>query len=110
MIRFYLVLAFLGFLLPYGAFTPWLRANGLDVVLLVSDALANPISVFAWLDVLVSAVALLGFIAVDGHRYQVRFRYLAVLGTLSIGVSFGLPLYLYLKERQAAQANSQKVG
>lgn len=103
MVKFYLVLTLLGILLPYGAFIPWLATNGLDIGLLLSEAVANPISIFAWLDVLVAAVALLGFIVVDGQRHQVKYRYLAVLGTLSIGVSFGLPLYLYLKEKQCLQ-------
>lgn len=106
MARFYLVLVLLGVLLPYGAFVPWLFANGFDFVLLVSNAVANPISIFAWLDVLVSAVALLGFIVVDGQRHQVKYRYFALLGTLLVGVSFGLPLYLYLKEKQFLQLRS----
>ncbi|WP_194437781.1 DUF2834 domain-containing protein [Vibrio fluminensis] len=101
MIRFYLILALLGFLLPYGALIPWLVANGLDIGLLFEDAMANPISILAWLDVLVAAVALLGFIVVDGHRHKVRYRYFAVLGTLTVGVSLGLPLYLYFKEKQS---------
>ncbi|NAZ45158.1 DUF2834 domain-containing protein [Vibrio toranzoniae] len=103
MIRFYLVLTLLGILLPYGAFVPWLVSNGLDISLLLSEAAANPISLFAWLDVLVAAVTLLCFIAVDGQRYKVKYRYVAILGTLSVGVSFGLPLYLYLKEKQSLQ-------
>jgi len=90
-------------LLPYGAFVPWLAANGLDIGLLFSEAAANPISMFAWLDVLVAALALLGFIVVDGQRHNVKYRYFAVLGTLSVGVSFGLPLYLYFKEKQSLQ-------
>lgn len=100
MVRFYLVLTFLGILLPYGAFVPWLATHGLDIGLLFTEAVVNPISVFAWLDVLVAAVALLGFIVVDGQKHQVKYRHFAVLGTLSVGVSFGLPLYLYLKEQQ----------
>ncbi|MDP2560916.1 DUF2834 domain-containing protein [Psychrobium sp. 1_MG-2023] len=101
MLRFYLVLTLLGILLPYGAFVPWLVSNGLDISLLFNDATTNSISVFAWLDVLVAAVALLGFIVVDGHKNKVSYRYFAVLGTLCVGVSFGLPLYLYLKEKQS---------
>ncbi|HAT8558710.1 TPA: DUF2834 domain-containing protein, partial [Vibrio vulnificus] len=97
MVRFYLVLTLLGILLPYGAFVPWLVSNGLDIGLLFREAVATPISIFAWLDVLVAAIALLGFIVVDGQRHKVKYRYFAVLGTLSVGVSFGLPLYLYLK-------------
>jgi hypothetical protein len=103
MIRFYLILTLLGIFLPYGAFVPWLVSNGLDVSLLLSEAAANPISLFAWLDVLVAAVALLGFIVVDGQRHEVKYRYVAILGTLSVGVSFGLPLYLYFKEKQSLQ-------
>ncbi|MDB2356484.1 DUF2834 domain-containing protein [Pseudoalteromonas sp.] len=45
-------------------------------------------------------MVLLIFIAVDGKRNKVKYRWLAILGTLSIGVSFGFPLYLYLKEKQ----------
>ena len=101
MTKIYLVLTFLGVLLPYGAFVPWLLENGLDLPLFLREAVSNPISVFAWLDVLVSAVVLSVFILVDGKRGKVKYRYFAVLGTLSIGVSCGLPLYLYLKEKQS---------
>ncbi|MFK3872641.1 DUF2834 domain-containing protein [Pseudoalteromonas rhizosphaerae] len=104
MVRFYLVLTLLGILLPYGAFVPWLVTNGLDLGLLFNDAVTNSISVFAWLDVVVSAVVLLGFIIVDGRRNKVKYRYFAVLGTLFVGVSFGLPLYLYLKEKQSLES------
>ncbi|WP_440055997.1 DUF2834 domain-containing protein [Pseudoalteromonas sp. T1lg65] len=100
MAKFYLVLTLFGILLPYGAFIPWLIAHGFAVDLLVHEAMINPISIFAWLDVLVSAITLLGFITVDGYRHQVKYRYFALLGTLFVGVSFGLPLYLYLKEKQ----------
>lgn len=100
MAKFYLVLTLLGTLLPYGALVPWVIANGLDLPLLLSEATANPISTVAWLDVVVAAVALIGFILIDGHRQQIKFRTLAVIGTLTVGVSCGLPLYLYLKEKQ----------
>ncbi|EGQ9537204.1 DUF2834 domain-containing protein [Vibrio parahaemolyticus] len=103
MVRFYLVLTLLGILLPYGALVPWVVINGLDISLLLSEAVANPISIMAWLDVLVGAIALIGFILVDGQRYKVKYRYFAVLGTLSVGVSFGLPMYLYFKEKQSLQ-------
>ncbi|MGJ8483290.1 DUF2834 domain-containing protein [Pseudoalteromonas sp. SYSU M81236] len=103
MVRFYLIFTVLGVLLPYGAFVPWLVTNGLEIGLLFSEAVANPISIFAWLDVLVTAIVLLVFVIVDGQRHKVKYRYFAVLGTLLIGVSFGLPMYLYLKEKQSLQ-------
>ena len=103
MARFYLALTFLGILLPYGALVPWVVTHGLDISLLLSEAMANPISIMAWLDVLVGGLALIGFILVDGQRHKVQYRYFAVLGTLSVGVSFGLPMYLYFKEKQLFQ-------
>lgn len=108
MLRFYLVLTFLGILLPYGALVPWLITNGLDISLLFREAVANPISVMAWLDVLVGAIALIGFILVDGHKHKVKFRYFTVLATLTVGVSFGLPMYLYFKEKQALHQGVSK--
>ncbi|USD64060.1 DUF2834 domain-containing protein [Vibrio sp. SCSIO 43136] len=104
MTKFYLALTILGVILPYGALVPWLATNGLDGWRLIQDAIANPISTLAWLDILVAAAALIGFIIVDGNRHQVRWRYFAILGTLTVGVSCGLPLYLYLRELQLSQA------
>ena len=100
MAKLYLFLTVLGIAIPFGAFIPWLANNGLDFIALFNAAIMNPISIFAWLDVLVSALVLLTFIVVDGKRNKVKYHWLAVLGTLSVGVSFGFPLYLYLKEKQ----------
>ncbi|WP_028302364.1 DUF2834 domain-containing protein [Oceanospirillum beijerinckii] len=97
----YLILTLLGIALPYGAFLPWLVDNGINIGAFIDAILSNPISVFAWLDVVVSACTLIIFILVDGKRHQVRYRHLALLGTCTVGVSCGLPLYLYLKERQS---------
>jgi len=55
---------------------------------------------------LVAGIALLGFILVDGQRNQVKYRFFAVVGTLLVGVSFGLPLYLYFKEKQSSHSRS----
>ncbi len=103
MIKLYLVLTLLGIALPYGAFLPWLVDNGIDIGAFIDAAIANPISVMAWFDVLVSAIALIAFIVVDGQRNQIRNRYLALIGTCTVGVSCGLPLYLFLKELQFQQ-------
>ncbi|MBJ7537451.1 DUF2834 domain-containing protein [Marinomonas transparens] len=96
---FYLLLTILGVVLPYGAFLPWLFEKGVDLPAFLNAAIANPISVFAWLDVLVSAVTLLAFILVDGRRNGVKYYGLAMVGTLTVGVSCGLPLYLFLREK-----------
>ena len=96
--NFYLVLAVLGIAIPYGAFVPWLLENGLDVPLLFQEAIVNPISIFAWLDVLVSAVVLVGFIYVESKGLGIKRWWLALIGIFTVGVSFGLPFFLYLRE------------
>ncbi|MDW6005005.1 DUF2834 domain-containing protein [Vibrio mangrovi] len=105
MTRFYLILTIVGVLAPYGAFVPWLVNHGLDLPLLLTEASANPISLFAWLDVVIAALALLGFIIADGQKNHVKGRGIAIVGTLVVGVSCGLPLYLYLKEKQNVRSS-----
>ncbi|KXF80779.1 DUF2834 domain-containing protein [Enterovibrio coralii] len=100
----YLILAILGTLFPYAALVPWVIENGVNPSLFLADLLANPISVFAWIDVVISAIALIVFIITDGRQHDIRYRSLAIAGTLTIGVSFGLPFYLYLRERVKLRA------
>ncbi|MES0870848.1 DUF2834 domain-containing protein [Pseudovibrio sp. SCP19] len=95
---FYGVLCILGFLLPYGAFMPWLLENGLDLPRLLAEAFAGEISAFAWLDVVVSAVVLTGFIFAEGQRLGMKFLWLPILSVFTVGVSLGLPLFLLLRE------------
>ncbi len=94
----YLGLCFLGFLLPYWQFIPWVAAHGLNLPLFVRELLVNRISAFFGMDVLVSAVALIVFIRIEGRRINVGNRWIPVLATLLVGVSLGLPLFLYLRE------------
>jgi Terpene cyclase DEP1 len=105
--RVYLGLAVLGFLLPYWQFVPWLAQHGLNPSLFVRDLFANRISGFFGVDVFVSALALWIFIIAEGSRLGMRRLWLPLAGTCLVGVSFGLPLFLYLRqvhfERSVAQ-------
>lgn len=95
---FYGILCVLGIILPYWQFIPWLLNNGLDLMALSNEAVETRISAFAWLDVVISAIVLLGFIWIEGNRLKTAKLWLPMLGTLSVGVSFGLPLFLLLRE------------
>ena len=94
----YLFLCVLGILLPYSQFIPWLIENGLNVPLFVRQLFANRISGFFGLDVLVSAVVLVRFVREEGKRLGMRLLWLPIVGLCAVGVSFGLPLFLYLRE------------
>ncbi len=94
----YGILCVLGALLPYGMFIPWVIENGVNVSLFVSEAASTRIGAFAWADVLVSGVVLIGFILVEGSRTRMKNLWLPIVGTCAIGVSFGLPLFLLQRE------------
>ncbi|OGD44522.1 hypothetical protein A3K69_02970 [Candidatus Bathyarchaeota archaeon RBG_16_57_9] len=94
----YLGAAVVGTLVPYYFFVSFLLEQGLDVGLMMDQMFGTAISAFFVADVLISALVLITYIAVDGKRHSVRNRWLGVVGTLLVGVSCGLPLYLYLKE------------
>jgi hypothetical protein len=99
----YAVLCIVGTLLPLAQFVPWLAREGLDVPLFVQQAVAAPISAFAWSDVLVSAVVVVVFVLSEGRRLSMRRLWLPLMG-LGVGVSLALPLFLYLREQHLAAA------
>ncbi len=95
----YLVFCLLGLLLPYSQFVPWIiEHHALNMPLFMRDLFANRISAFFALDVIVSAIVLLLFIQSEGRRLRVRLLWLPMLGTVFVGVSLGLPLFLYLRQ------------
>jgi Terpene cyclase DEP1 len=96
--HFYLICCVLGLLLPYFQLVPWLLEHGLHVTLFVRELFANRISAFFGMDVIVSAIVLLWFIQSEGKRLRVGVLWLPTLGTLVVGVSFGFPLFLFLRQ------------
>ena len=105
----YLSLCLLGFALPYSQFIPWVIENGLDMPLFLGQLFANRISGFFALDVLISAVTLIGFIRSEGARLKMRTLWLPIVSVLLVGVSLGLPLFLYLRECELERPTSPAV-
>jgi len=70
----------------------------MNLPLFARELFANRIGAFFGMDVLVSVVALVVFMRVERARLSIRRRWLPVLGLLTVGVSLGLPLFLYLRE------------
>lgn len=98
----YLTLALVGAALPYSQFIPWLAEHGLNVPLLLNELFSTRAGAFFGLDVLISAVALIIFIRREGARRKMRLVWLPIAATCLIGVSCGLPLFLYLREKSLA--------
>jgi len=94
----YLALCILGIVLPYWQFVPWVIQNGLNMPLFFQQLFANRISAFFGMDVLVSAVVLMVFAGSEKMRVGAGPKWLTLLAVLTVGVSLGLPLFLYLRE------------
>jgi len=94
----YLICCVLGLILPYSQFVPWIFEHGLNLTLFFRELFANRISAFFAMDVIVSAIVLIWFIQSEGKRLRVRLLWLPTVGTLLAGVSFGFPLFLFLRQ------------
>ena len=96
----YFLLCLLGIVIPYSLFLPWVFQNGLDWRLFLASLAANRISLFFVADVLVSAAVLVVFMRQKSVRVKIRGSWITVVGLCLVGVSFALPMYLYLRERE----------
>jgi hypothetical protein len=99
-LRAYLLLCLLGTLLPYSQFLPWLLAHGLDLRLFFQELYANRIGGFFGMDVFVSTAVLWTFVALEGRRLGVRHLWAPIVASMAVGVSLGLPLFLYLRQER----------
>jgi hypothetical protein len=103
----YLLFAVLGLMLPYSQFVPWIaQHHALDMSIFLRDLFANRISAFFAMDVLVSAIVLISFVQSEGKRLGVRLLWLPIVAVCLVGVSLGLPLFLYLRQLQLDRATT----
>jgi predicted cation transporter len=93
------MLAVVGIVLPLLAFMPRLAEHGLDIEMFVRDLFATRVAAFFGWDVIVSAVTLLVALVLSPGTISNHQRMGIALGTLLVGVSLGLPLYLYFREQ-----------
>jgi hypothetical protein len=94
----YLALCAVGTVLPYSQFVPFLRDHGLDLRLFFEEMFSNRIAGFFALDVLVSSVVLLALVVIEGRRAGMKHLWAPIVANLAVGVSLGLPLFLYMRE------------
>ena len=97
--QLYLGLCVAGTALPCWQFLPFIREHGLDMPLFFRQLFATPVSGFFAIDVIVSSVVLWVFVLAEGRRVGVKHLWAPLAANLAVGVSLGLPLFLYLRER-----------
>ena len=94
----YLGLCVMGTILPLAAFLPFLRSHGLDGGEFIGQLFGTAVSsFFAW-DVIVSSLVLWAFVLYEGRRLEMAWLWAPIAANLVVGVSLGLPLFLYMRE------------
>ena len=96
----YLILCVVGVILPYSQLIPWTMENGANPLPMFAEVFSERATAFFGFDLMVTAVAFLVFAVSEGIRQHIRHYWLAIAGTFLVGVSLGMPLFLYLRERQ----------
>lgn len=93
----FLLLAIWGAIHPMAYFIAWFQANGFDLLAMVDAWHANDASSGLVWDLTIAAIALTVWIIVEAVQGKPRLGLLAIPATFCIGVSCGLPLYLFLR-------------
>ncbi|WP_093029051.1 DUF2834 domain-containing protein [Ruegeria marina] len=95
----FLILAIWGAIHPMWYFLRWFGENGFDLAAMVEAWHANAASSGLVWDLTIAAVALTVWVLDDTLRTRYWPGLLAIPATFCIGVSCGLPLYLFLRLR-----------
>ena len=95
----FLVAAIVGAVLPLSYLLPFLLTHGFDMPLVFRQLFQNNISAFFGMDVFISALTLWLFVWSEGRRRRMKRLWVYILCTLLVGVSLGLPLFLFFRER-----------
>lgn len=95
----YLVLAVAGIVLPMSQFIPASLDGEFTIGGMFAEMTATRTITGVTLDFTVAVVTGLFFGVLEAVRLRIRLAWIALVGTFLIGFSFGLPFFLYLRER-----------
>ena len=99
----YLLGCVIGFVLPYSQLIPFAIEHGFDLKLFFEQLFVNRISSCFALDVIVSSFVFWILVFVEGSRLKMVNLWIYVVANLTVGLSFGLPLFLFMRERKLTQ-------
>lgn len=94
----YLILAIIGFILPYYFLISFLMTHGFDSRLFLVQLFATPISTFFAVDLLLSCVVFIVFLKQEAERNAMKHQWIYWVLLLTVGLSFALPLFLWARE------------
>ncbi len=96
----FLVLAIIGFIVPYYFFLQLPAQGSFNLPLLIQPFFANNFMKGAAMDLTISVLIFWFFMFAEPNKLQMKHPWLYLLATLLVGLSFALPLFLYFRERQ----------
>ncbi|SFJ32181.1 DUF2834 domain-containing protein [Celeribacter neptunius] len=100
--RFWFLLALLGTVIPWVFFGSWFAANGLSPLAFIADLFVNGAAAGFSADVLISIATFWIWSYFDAKRQGIRLWWLVLPASFTVGLSLALPLYLGLREKEAA--------
>jgi hypothetical protein len=106
--RLYALLAVVGLVVPFVFFGRFLVAEGLNLSAFFRQLTATPISIFFALDLVIATVVFWVFAYRETRDRPIPFWWITVVASILIGLSFALPLFLYLRE--GARERRAKTG
>ena len=90
-------LAVWGAIHPMYYFVQWFQANGYDIMAMVDAWHANTASSGLVWDLTIAAIALTVWVIYETLQTRQLIRLIAIPATFCIGVSCGLPLYIFIR-------------
>ncbi len=105
----FLLLAIWGTIHPMYYFISWFQENGWNLMAMVDAWHANAATSGLVWDLTIAAVALTLWIITEAFKNKNYLSLIAIPATFCIGVSCGLPLYLYLRGRIVVIRDPQRV-
>ena len=101
--RILLGLTAVGFLVPNTMVAVFLIENGVDVGGYAEEWFDSLPSAQLTADLVIAAVAFLLWAAWEGRRLGMRTWWVPIPASLFVGLCFGLPLFLLMRERRIAE-------
>jgi uncharacterized protein DUF2834 len=97
--RLLLILTIVGFVVPNAFVVASFAGEGLGVGEYFSLWTASTPSTQLLLDLIIASLALFVWASMEGPRAGIRRWWLCIPATLLVGLCFGLPLFLWMRER-----------
>ncbi|MFO7593518.1 MAG: DUF2834 domain-containing protein [Pseudomonadota bacterium] len=101
----YPALAVIGLIIPWWFLFDFLVSGNATPILFVQNIFNNSVSSAVAADLLISAFVFFVFVYMEGKRWGMRRLWVYPVVTVCIGLSFGLPLFLYCRSRKMELCN-----